>query len=81
MAHCPMAAGGMRYEDRRRTLAQRPIGGQARESPDPDGTACWVALGDQRVPGTVHGWYRGRDGAWTALVLAWIPSDRLEPRD
>ena len=78
-----MAAGGMRYEHQRRPLGQRPIGGRpdADEHPDADGTPCWVTLDTRRVPGTVHGWYRGRDGTWTALVLSWIPSDRLEPRD
>jgi hypothetical protein len=77
-----MAAGGMRYEDRRRPLAQRPVGGRTEPAaPDAEGTPCWVTLDQRRVPGTVHGWYRGRDGTWTALVLSWIPSDRLEPRE
>jgi len=81
----PMAAGGMKYGEDRPSLAQRPVGGVRNPSPEAeqpagDATPCWVNLGDRRVAGTVHGWVRGPDG-WQALVVAWLPGDRLGRRD
>lgn len=46
----------------------------------PPGTACWITDGDTRTPGLVMGW-QNVGGQWHALVSAWWPRDRLEPRD
>lgn len=82
-----MAAGGMKYQQPdRRPLGERPIGGNSPASgegptePDPDGRPCWVLIDGRRIPGQVHGWTRRADGGWTALVLAWLPGEDVEPR-
>jgi hypothetical protein len=71
----------MRPNRDRPPLNERLLGGRAADpEPDADGTPCWVQLTDRRVPGTVHGWQRLPDGSWSALVVAWLPSDDVAPR-
>jgi len=59
-------------------LSARPVGG----TPGPDQPrACWVLLPTGTVTGTVHAWRRDPSGGWQALVVAWLPTDALAPRD
>ncbi len=56
--------------------------GDARAEADGTGvpaTPCWVATG-ARQPGSVLAWRRASDGTWQALVVAWLPADRVRPR-
>lgn len=51
----------------------------ARAPGDVPATACWLEAPAQ-TPGTVLAWRRDAEAGWQALVVAWVPADRVRPR-
>lgn len=47
----------------------------------PPGTPCWLNVGSgTEVGGVVLGWQQNPDGAWWALISAWVPRDDVRRR-
>ncbi len=63
-----------------------PLSQRGRAQPLPptlsDVRPCWVSVPGGRSAGTVHAWRKDPEsGAWQALVVCWLPSAAVEPRD
>lgn len=61
--------------------AGEDIGAATAAVEPPPGTPCWLSVRSGiNVGGVVLGWRQSPDGAWWALVSAWVPRDDVQRR-
>jgi hypothetical protein len=72
-------AGGM-HSRAGRPLADRTAPPMTTSSHGDAPVPCWISASSE-LAGNVLGWRRDADGAWVALVAAWVPGERVRRRE